>query len=120
MAYTPVEVYLGDLPDASGSDNANVYNLDPQKISATAGEILVYAWVTTQGDEAFHRYYYEIETFDNSGRSYPQYMNVAATQDVVLNSSNMWMPVFPSAQSKCFTFPVPMTLSSVMLRYDTT
>ena len=69
MAYTPVEVYLGDLPDASGSDNANVYNLDPQKISATAGEILVYAWVTTQGDEAFHRYYYEIETFDNSGRS---------------------------------------------------
>ena len=106
MAYTPVQVYLGDLPEASGADNAKEYSLCSH-IPGTAKEILVYAWVTTKGDEKFHRYYYQIETFDNCQRQYPQYMNVAATHDVVLNSSNLWMPVFPyCVQGKCPSFPV--------------
>ena len=105
MAYTPVQVYLGDLPGISGE--VIEYNL-PISISETVKEILVYTWVTTKGDEAFHRYYYQIETVDGSLRAYPQYMNVAATQDIVLNSSNLWMPF--SAQSKCLSIPATIDL----------
>ncbi|CAB4037418.1 Hypothetical predicted protein [Paramuricea clavata] len=92
MAYTPIECYLGDLPDTSGSCCAKEYGL-PGDVAVTAKEILVYLWVTTKGDEQFHRYYYQIETSDGK-HSYPQFMNVAATEDIVLNSSNLWLPVF--------------------------
>ena len=98
MAYTPVQDYLGDLPGTSGE--VIEYKL-PCSIPITAKEILVYTWVTTKGDEAFHRYYYQIETVDKSCRAYPQYMNVAATQDIVLNSSNLWMPVSPLSKFPC-------------------
>ena len=110
MAYTPVEIYIGDLPGTSGPDNAAEYSL-PTGVPATAKEILVYAWVTTKGDETFHRYYYQIETSDHLGQPYPQFMNVAATKDIVLNSSNLWLPLFQT-QSKCLTFltAVPMTI----------
>ena len=104
MAYTPVQEYLGALPDTSGEV---VEHSMPISIPKTAKEILVYTWVTTRGDEAFHRYYYQIETVDTS-RAYPQYMNVAATQNIVLNSQNLWMPV--SNPSKCLSYPATINL----------
>ena len=105
MAYKPVQEFLGPLPDMSGEV---VEHSMPVSIPKAAEEILVYAWVTTKGDEAFHRYYYQIETVDKSLRAYPQYMNVAATEDIVLNSSNLWMPV--SDPSKCLSFPATINL----------
>ena len=101
----PVQDFLGALPDISGE--VVEFSL-PINIPETAKEILVFTWVTTRGDEAFHRYYYQLETFDTSLRTYPQYMNVAATENIVLNSENLWMPV--SAKSKCLSFPATINL----------
>ena len=103
MSFTPVRDYLGDLPDTSGPTHAKHYVPDPNKITAGT-EILVYAWITTKGDEDFHRYYYQLETFDNFDRPYAKlYMNVTATKDIALNSSYLPIPVYPFGNSKCFT-----------------
>ena len=97
MAYTPFPeeklYYYGVLPDASGDSNTVRYDISKSNVPDTAKEILVYLWATTQGDEAFHRYYYRIQTEDGQ-KFYNQYMNVAASQDVSLNSANLWLPVF--------------------------
>ena len=95
MAYTAFPEnklhYYGELPDTSG--NSNRYELSKSNVPDTAKEILVYLWATTKGDEAFHRYYYRIQTTDGK-QLYNQYMNVAASKDVSLNSANLWLPVF--------------------------
>ena len=91
MAYSPLVKSYGELPDMAG--DANIYELKNANVPETAKEVLVYLWATTKGDEAFHRYYYQIETKDDK-KSYRQYMNVAASQDVSLNSANIWLPVF--------------------------
>ncbi|CAB4026091.1 Hypothetical predicted protein [Paramuricea clavata] len=95
MAYTAFPEnklhYYGELPDTSG--NSNRYELSKSNVPDTAKEILVYLWATTKGDEAFHRYYYRIQTTDGI-QLYNQYMNVAASKDVSLNSANLWLPVF--------------------------
>ena len=95
MAYTPFAEdklhYYGELPDESG--NSCYYALSKSNVPDTAKEILVYLWATTKGEEAFHRYYYRIQTTDGK-QFYNQYMNVAASKDVSLNSANLWLPVF--------------------------
>ena len=96
MAYNPIPEenlhYYGELPEESGSSKS--YEISLSGIPSKAKEILVYIWATTKGDEDFHRYYYRIHTTDGTNK-YNQYMNVAASRDVSLNSANLWLPVFP-------------------------
>ena len=95
MAYNPIPEdklhYYGELPDSSG--DSCEYDISKSNIPDTAKEVLVYLWATTKGDEEFHRYYYRIQTTDGA-KKYNQYMNVAASKDVSLNSANLWLPVF--------------------------
>ena len=95
MAYTPIpedKLYdYGELPELSG--DSTIYELSKSNIPSSAKEVLVYLWATTKGDEEFHRYYYQIYTKDGK-QLYSQYMNVAGSKDVSLNSANLWLPVF--------------------------
>ena len=94
MAYIPIPedqlYYYGELPDTSGG--SALFDLTKSNIPSTAQEVLVYLWATTKGDEEFHRFYYKIHTTDGK-QLYIQYMNVAASKDVSLNSANLWLPV---------------------------
>ena len=95
MAYTPTTKSYGELPETI--ENPQIcYPLSQANVPETAKEVLVYLWATTKGDDAFHRYYYTIETTDGV-QSYSQYMNIAASKDVSLNSANLWLPVFKNS-----------------------
>ena len=92
MAYTPTQKDYGELPETIDAPQKR-YPISESNVPETAKEVLVYLWATTKGDSEFHRYYYSIETTDGT-QSYSQYMNIAASQSVSLNSANLWLPVF--------------------------
>jgi len=62
MAYVPMRISLGSLPEYD--DELKSYDLQLDgKIPAEAKEVLLYTFVTTRGDrDDFHRGYYEIST----------------------------------------------------------
>lgn len=93
MAYVPMRISLGSLPEYD--DELKSYDLQLDgKIPAEAKEVLLYTFVTTRGDrDDFHRGYYEISTSQGE-KTYPQYMNVAVGPKMMsVNSSNLWLPV---------------------------
>ena len=91
MAWTPTVEVLDDLPLEAGvikeckiPDSINQMN--PK-------EILIYTFITIEDAQpGFQRGYYEIYTQRKDGRQYKFYMNVAMTNDAVVNSENMWLP----------------------------
>ena len=124
MAYIPIPeeklYYYGELPGTSG--DKSTYELSKSNIPDSAKEVLVYLWATTKGDEAFHRYYYRIQTKDGKVL-YNQYMNVAASTDVSLNSANLWLPVFKGygryfSFSSSFSYYGPMRMPGCPMARD--
>lgn len=97
MSYTPVEVFLGPLPEFHGEQKEYDLTGGP----SGAKEALVYAFVTIKGEEGpFERGYFEFSTTDGASE-YKQYMNVATGKDiVVLNSANLWLPIGPDKKLK--------------------
>ena len=88
-SWVPETVSLGELP-LSGEEVE-------YKVSVTAKQILVYAFVTLHGQESspIQRGYYEIYTKDVKGTPYKMFMNVVfggAAGDTAMNSGNFWLP----------------------------
>jgi len=94
VAWTPVEVTLGDLP--SFHEDEIAYELTDPQIPRDAKEVLIYTFITSIGQGKFQRGYYEIYTRDNNNKECKQYMNVATGEGVnVVNSADLWFPVTP-------------------------
>lgn len=94
-AWTPVEVYLGNLP--AFDQEEKVYNLlQGNQVPRDAKEVLVYTFITSIGEgESVQRGYYAIYTNDGD-KVFKQYMNVATGQGVnIVNSANLWVPMSP-------------------------
>ena len=85
---------LGDLP-LSVNDGPQPY---PIQLSSTPSQLLVYAFITLEdaNPTGFKRGYYEIYTKANDGTEYKFYMNVALTNDTIINSENFWLPYGPN------------------------
>lgn len=82
------EVLLGALPEHHNEEKTYDLSVPPE-----AKEVLVYAYITAQGEGSFQRGYYEISTSDRAGSEYKQYMNVATGNGVtIVNSANLWFP----------------------------
>ena len=93
VAWTPVEVPLGDLP--SCHEEVIVYNLTDPQIPPDAKEVLIYTFITSIGEGEFQRGWYQISTSDGTKES-KQYMNVATGLGVnIVNSANLWFPLTP-------------------------
>lgn len=92
VPYVPMKVSLGALPEYH--EQVETYDLKVGgQVPGEAKEVLVYAFVTTNGEGEFQRGYYEIST-SIAGQDYTQYMNVATGQGVkAVNSANLWLPM---------------------------
>ena len=83
MAYTPIQVTLGELPECPGQNVT--YPLSGIPDSAT--EVLVYAFVTTHNDGPFQRGFYVLSTSGQGDTKYSQYLNVASGSPAVTVAS---------------------------------
>lgn len=105
MAYTPIDYekapFLGPLP--LEKNGYSEYDLS-RYVPTDTKEVLVYFYVTVR--EATRSYdkraVYQIYTEDSEGNKYSQYMNVVfpTTKDFVMNSANLWLPVFDKLELK--------------------
>ena len=89
-SWLPLQETLGDLP-LKVDPNAVQY---PITLSVAPSELLVYAFITLEDvlPTGFQRGYYEIFTRRNDGTEFKFYMNVALTNNTVINSENVWLP----------------------------
>lgn len=92
VPYVPMKVSLGALPEFH--EQEQTYDLKcGGQVPGEAKEVLVYTFVTTNGEGEFQRGYYEIST-SIADKEYTQYMNVATGQGVkAVNSANLWLPM---------------------------
>ena len=97
MAYTPIDYkdapFLGELPLRKGGKvECDVSSFVPRGTK----EILIYAFITVKSaDRKKNRAVYQIYTEDDRGTRYTQLMNTAfPADDFVMNSANLWLPVF--------------------------
>ena len=89
--WVPVTVHIGKLPETVTKEPV-VLSLD-NAVPRGAEEVLIYTFITSQGEGDFHRYYFKFYTHQD-GREYNHYMNIATGQDMnVINSANMCFPV---------------------------
>ena len=89
--WVPVVVHIGKLPETVTQEPV-VLSLD-NAVPNGAEEVLIYTFITSQGEGDFHRYYYKIYT-SGDGRDYSQFMNIVSGQDMnVINSANLWFPI---------------------------
>lgn len=97
--------WLGELPLYKGE--RETYKLD-QHVPPGTKEVLVYIYVTVRETSRSEdkRAVYEIYSEDAGGCKYSQFMNVVFTtsKDFVMNSANMWLPVF---DKKEITISIP-------------
>ena len=97
MSYQPFDYdeapFLGELPNYKhGFLACDVSRYVPRD----AKEILIYAFITVKtSDRKMERAVYQIYTEDDRGKRYSQLMNTAFPRDdFVMNSANLWLPVF--------------------------
>lgn len=102
MAWNPCASILGDMPLVA--NEIKEYPVPKEIQQASPTQLLVYTFITLEeAMPGFQRGYYEIYTKKkNGGPQFTFYMNVAMTNDAVLNSENMWLPYGPDFVESVF------------------
>lgn len=92
-SYTPIEIYVANIPLGPGNYFAR-YSLEGNSEIANAKDILVYAFNTLHDTtDRFWRGYYEIYTQAVDGTKYKGYMNTANPgEGTTIDSVNVWLP----------------------------
>ena len=86
--WTPIVVYMGELPTAPGTVSYGVFSTFENV------DILLYSFITIHDDGPFERGYYKIYTVRKSdGAEFAYYMNTAKVSDTIANSANFWLPL---------------------------
>lgn len=85
------ELPIGSLPLVAGETRK--FDIPSDIDQAIPKELLIYTFITVNNvPPGFRRGYYKIYTQRKNGTQYSFYMNVANTNDAVVNSENMWLP----------------------------
>lgn len=102
--------FLGELPLRKNSAPVE-YDVSSYVTPGTT-QILIYAFITVKSaDRVKKRAVYQIYTEDDSNVKYSQLMNTAFPEnDFVMNSANLWLPVFGK---KKFTIRIPDSWSTL-------
>ena len=99
-SWKPMEEVLGDLP-LDVEDGLQSY---PIPLSSTPSQLLIYAFITLEdvNPTGFKRGYYEIYPKAHDRTVFKFYMNVALTNEAVINSENVWLPYGPNFEKAVY------------------